>query len=300
MSTPRLLQTSKNSETPNRYNKMKTLKNLPSSLKVVAAVFLLGLAAVPAHAQLVVSISGTSESNDQPIIDFLNNNFTNITSINYGDYSNPANIPVGTDVFMVGRNLSSTAYASSTNSATFNALTIPIVAFTSFVTRPDSDRWGWHSGGTIGEIDPTGSETTVTAAGAVAFGLAAGAQDFWTNAGTEFALGSGTVGTGDILATIPATNPSAQTGILAAGWTTGEQSAGGATFGGNRLLWNVFQVPGSNPTPALLPDNIDGQVALRNAISFYTPLNVVPEPGTFTMLLGGVGMLALFRRSRRK
>lgn len=268
---------------------MKPRKDRSSSLKpIVASAAVLAGLALPAQA-VVVSVSGTNATNDAAITAFINASFTNVTSVTYGDYSNPANIPVGTEVLIIGRSLSSTSYANSTNSATFNALTIPIVSFTSYVTRPDGGRWGWESGGVVGEFNEVGSETTVTASGASILGINAGAQDLWTASGSEFALGSGTVGTGTILASI-ATNSSG-TGILAAGWTAGQTTAGGATLGGNRLLFNAFQ----SGSATILPDTADGQTALANAIAHYTPLNV-PEPSV--ALLGGLGLLGVLRRQR--
>jgi hypothetical protein len=253
----------------------------------VAAALSFGVASSSLGA-VNITLSGTDLAGNQPIINFLNSNFQGV-NVTFGDYSNPANIPAGTDVFIVGRILGSFAYANAANSQIFNNLTIPVVSFTSFVTRPDGDRWAWHSTGTVGG-DVSGSETTITGAGASLFG-GEGTADWFTigTSGTGFnALGSGTVGTGSILATIGGN-------ILVAAWESGQQSAGGVTFSANRLLFNL---PDSQPNPpalAVLPDTIAGQQALISALTTYTPLQV-PEPSSFALL--GLGALAAIRGRR--
>jgi hypothetical protein len=255
----------------------------------LAAVLAFGVTSSGLAANVVVS--GTDQAGDQPILDFLQSNFQNV-NVTFGNYSDPATIPAGTDVFIVGRILSSGAYDNAANSATFNALDIPVVAFTSFVTRTAGNRWAWESGPTAG-ASVVGDETTITDAGAGIFGAAV-AADWWTTgtSGTGFnAAGTGTVGTGDILATIGGNN-------LVVGWNAGDTSAGGATFGANRLLFNI---PDSSPNPpsvAVLPDTAAGQNALIAALSAYTGLTVVPEPSSISLL--GMGALALIFRMRRR
>jgi hypothetical protein len=222
-----------------------------------------------------VALSGTLAPNNQPIVDFLTGNFEDVT-VTFGNFADPATIPAGTDVLFVGRILTSGAYDNAANSATFNSLNIPVVSWTSYVVRPDGARWGWHSGGVAGST-VVGNETTITAAGASVFGVAAGVgvADWWTvgTDGTNFnAAGTGTVGTGNILATI-----GGETNILAAAWEPGQQSAGGVTFTANRLLFNLPDSTGTNGT-AVLPDTGAGQQALIAALAAYTPLQVVELP----------------------
>ncbi|HHY86202.1 MAG TPA: PEP-CTERM sorting domain-containing protein [Verrucomicrobia bacterium] len=270
---------------------MKTLHQARSLFRRTGllAILTVGLASSSHGANVVVS--GTDLAGNQPILDFLQANFADI-NLTFGDYSDPATIPAGTDVFIVGRILTSGAYDNAENSATFNSLDIPIVAFTSFVTRTAGNRWSWESGPTAGaSVD--GDEVIITAAGASIFG-SEGAADWWTTAtsGTGFnAAGTGTVGTGEILATIGGN-------ILVAGWRAGDMSAGGVTFTANRLLFNL---PDSNPNPpavAVLPDTLAGQQALISALAAYTPLQVVPEPSSAALL--GMGALAAIFRIRRR
>ena len=264
-----------------------------SAAKIAAASAILAVASVSSHA-IVVSISGVGPANnDQVIIDFLNANFSNITTINYGNYSNPASIPAGTDLFMVGRRVFSGEYDNAVNSAAFNALTIPVVAFTSYVTRPDGARWGWHTGGAVGS-SLVGDETTVTAEGAAVFGPE-GTYDWWgplSGGGTNFnAVGGGTIGGGTVLATIGGN-------VLAAHWNAGELSGGGVAFGGDRLLFNLpdFDAAGA----AEMPNTLAGQLALIAALDTFTPLtaNAIPEPSSFAALAGlaGLGFAASRRR----
>jgi hypothetical protein len=263
-------------------------------MKVVwfAALMALAMGAASSCHAVNISLSGTDLAGNQPIIDFLTNNFQGVT-VTHGDYSTPANIPAGTDVLMISRRLTSGAYDNAANSAAFNALSIPVVSFTSFVTRTAGNRWSWESGPTGGG-DVTGAETTITAAGTAVFG-AASPVDWWTTAtsGTGFnALGTGTVGTGNILATIGGN-------ILAAAWEPGQQSAGGATFTANRLLFNL---PDSSPNPpsvAVMPDTAEGRQALVAALSRYASLTpVVPEPSSLMLLLGATCAGGFLRRRR--
>jgi hypothetical protein len=267
---------------------------IPLSLRTSAASALLALGLVAPCQAVVISMSGVDQTVDQPVIDFISTNFSNVTSITYGNYSNPANIPAGTELLIIGRRLFSGEYGNAANSNAFLGLTIPIVSLTSYVTRPDGDRWAWHSGGVANGGPIAGDEITVTLAGAGVFG-AAGAADWWatSNGGGDFnAAGTGTVGGGEILATMGGN-------IVVAHWDAGEFSAGStnvpaAGFGGSRLLFNIPDADG-NGKPAL-PDTPAGQAAFRAALDAYTPLTAVPEPAGSALLLGSLGMLALRRR----
>ena len=267
---------------------------IPSSVRKVAASALLALGLIAPSQAVVVSISGIGIASDQQVVDFISTNFSNVTTINYGDYSDPANIPVGTELLFIGRRVSSPAYGNAVNSTAFLGLSIPIVSLTSYVTRPDGSRWAWHSGGVANGGLIAGDETTVTAAGAGVFG-AVGTADWWatSNGGGDFnAAGTGTVGGGEILATMGGN-------ILVAQWDAGELSAGSvevpaAAFGGSRLLFNIPDADGNGT--AVVPDTAAGQAAFRNALDAYTPLTAVPEPSGSALLLGSLGLLALRRR----
>jgi hypothetical protein len=266
---------------------MKTNHPSSSSLKKVAVSALLAAGFISSSQAINVVLSGTSQPGNQGIIDFVNNNFQNV-NLTFGDYSNPATIPAGTDLFILGRALSSAAYANAANSAAFNSLTIPVVAFTSYVTRPDGDRWGWHSG-PIAIVNATGAETTVTAAGASLLG-GAGPADWWTGDFGFSATGTGTVGQGEILATLGGN-------ILVAHWNAGDQSGMGAVFGSERLLFNLSDLTSGGP--AVMPDTVAGQQALASLLDAYSPLvAVVPEPASAALLLGGLSTLFMVRRRK--
>ena len=210
-----------------------------------------------------ILLSGTSETDDQNLINFLNNNFDNVNLI-YGDFSDFAthsNLIVNSDLFMVSREISSAAYANLANSTAFNALTIPVVAFSSYVTRPADSRWGWHSGD-VGDATIDGNETTVTNAGTAVFGVTEGAYDWFPGGGTFSRPGTGDLGGGELLATI-----SGPGNILAAHWTADDYSTYGTQFGGERLLFNLNQVN----SMTVLPSDL-GEIALIKALSSYTPL----------------------------
>ncbi len=244
------------------------------------------------HAAVNIAISGIMDgeiNNNQPIIDFFTTNFVDV-NVTYGDFSNPATVPVDTDILVIGRRLFSGAYGNATNSATFNSMTIPVIVMTSYVARPDGDRWGWHAGGAVGGGPVTGDETTVTAAGAAVFGVPAGPADWWSGTGNFDATGSGSsVGEGEILASLGGN-------ILAARWQAGDLTAGGAVLGGDRLLFNLPEVAGSG-SAAFMPDTEAGVQALANAISTTTGLVQVPEPSGAVLCVGALGLLA-FRRRR--
>ncbi|MDC0260266.1 hypothetical protein OAK39_01195, partial [Akkermansiaceae bacterium] len=168
-------------------------------------------------ANILVSASDTSE-----IEAFLAANYSDANVTAAGDFSN-FNAPGtqsalnGVDLVIIGRSLSSTAYASG-NADGYNGLNIPVLNFTSYTARNAGNRMGWHTGSATNNKSVAGNETTITPAGSVVLGIPAGAYDFFdTNAGGDFnGLGTGTasVGGGNVLATIGGD-------ILAAYWETG-------------------------------------------------------------------------------
>ena len=257
---------------------------------ILAAALL--LAGWPASARAVnIVMSGTNQTSEQPLISFIQDNFSNV-NLTYGDFSNyvtHAAAIQAADLFIVGRQVSSGAYGNAANSASFNALTVPVVSFTSFVSRPDGNRWGWHAGGISPPLATVGAETTITAAGAAVLGSAAGTYDWYPEPDLFNAGGTGAVGGGEILATMGGD-------ILVAHWNAGALSGTEATFGSERLLFNSDQADVGGAT--VLPTGA-GRQALINALDAYTPLTAIPEPTSLALagvIACGAGMAR--RRSR--
>lgn len=252
----------------------------------------LSLAAPTSSQAINVVLSGT---NNTALATWLTTNFPNITSLKSGDYSNFVNTPAqaadiaAADVVIIGRILTSTAYGATGVAAAWNAINVPVVSFTSYVTRPDGTRLNWESGPVNTASLLTGSETTLTAAGAGVFGGSASSTVDWYDGTIAMnAVGTGTVGTGEVLATINGN-------ILSAHWAAGSQSAGGTTFTADRFLFNLQDASG------LVMPNATGQAALIAALDAYTPLTAVPEPSTALVSgLAGLGLLTARRRKNRR
>ena len=247
--------------------------------------------------RLHVLYSGINKGRSQPMLDFLETNYPDVL-FTYGDYSNITDTNVyqaiaAADLFIIGRKISSTPFADSTKTTLFNALTNPVVCFTSYAARPDSGRLGWHDGGATGPWSLTNAEMVVTAAGADVFGVAANSSNDWYTVDNSFyATGSGNVGDGEILATLGGD-------IVAAHWSAGDMFGSGVdSAGGERLLFNLTEV--SSGSTVIVPDTEVGQQALLDALNAYTPLGdgddpVIVEPSvpviaTFTVHSGSVSM----------
>jgi len=229
-------------------------------LTALFAVALVGTS----QGQVKVAVSGTVDpgtQRNQPIIDFLIQEFG--ADVTYGNYANPADIPLGTELVVIGRAVSSGDYTG--HKTAWDNLDIPVVCLTSYVAQ--NNRLQWHNGGVNTNMSFAGDETTVTAAGASVFG-GAGQVDWWTANLRGWGVGTGAniVGEGRILAR----HTSNAERILVAQWNKGETSAGGAAFGSDRLLFNINQ-PGDND-PVQLPTTAAGRKALIDALKAFTPL----------------------------
>lgn len=268
---------------------------------LIAAIVSLFLTPLTSHA-IVIMVSGGTTTD---IAAFLNSKYSNVTEIRQGNFANfaaPATQAAlngtgafsgmgATNLVIIGRTLSSADY-DNFDAAGYNALPIPVVSFTSYVSRQDSNRMGWHAGGATNNKLTAGNETVITAAGNSLFG--AGPFDWHDSAdGTFNGLGTGSVGGGDILATLGGD-------ILVASWVAGDApgnvtAAGVATFGGQRLLFNLDNdaVGSSTGTFASLTDA--GEEALFKAL-LTVGLIAIPEPATASLALLGLGGLMLRRR----
>lgn len=203
---------------------------------------------------------------NQATIDFFTDHFPDATVI-AGNYDNTADASVqaaiaAADVLVLCRTTSSGGYDAA-DGIYYSGLSIPVVFLTSYVTR--NSRIVFEGGLNAG-ASTDGAETTVTAAGALVFGysgIAAGSYDWYTDGYGFDTLGTGGVGTGDILATIGGNH-------LAVGWNTGDTNGAGTAQNGPRLLFNLS---GNGNT---LPDTAAGKQALLDAINAYTLLGVSP------------------------
>ena len=232
------------------------------------------------------------QTGNQATIDFFDNYFQN-TTVAWGDYSNvgaDASLQAtvsAADVLVLCRSTYSGGYGPD-DQAFYNTLTIPVIDLTSYTAR--SSKLGWE-GGETGSGPMYGSpEITVTAAGASVFGVSEGDYDWFiaSSQGWNLNAGSGSVGDGDILASI--TNDAGDAELNAVvGWNTGDMIASGEVQSGNRLLFNL-PLDGNQ-----IPGNQEGLDAMIAAVAAYTDLEAIPEPAT--MMLLGLGGL-LIRRKR--
>ena len=264
----------------------------------------------------VLLISTNVAATAAPTSAFFTDNFSNITEVRIGNYANfglaatqdavngtGAFAGMGVADFVVfNRLISSTDYQNNV-SAGYNTINIPVVSLTSFVTRPDTGRLGWHTGGVLanGNTNNTaGNETTLTAAGAAIFGGTSGTTVDWfvRQSGTaDFnAPGSGTVGEGSILATIGASG-----GIIAARWDAGQLLGNGTAAGGARLLFNLDDTGGAD---AVFNDSgsqtATGRAALVTALQTVGfTATAVPEPSSLAVLFFiSAGVLAFVRHRK--
>lgn len=282
------------------------------SPKLLAAA-IAGLALLPftSSQALVVVLSGGADANGTANLNqlesFLTSNFTNVTEVRKGDFANfsaaaTQTALTGADIVIIGRTLGSAAYQNV--STGYNSLDKPVIALTSYVARAAGNRLGWHTGEATHAASSlvAGAETTVTAEGATVFNLAAGTHDFNANngGGTFNGLGLGTIGGGDILATINGE-------ILAARWDAGDApgnpaTAGVATFPAPRLLFNLDNDPIDGSPTGSPPNDLGSLTAAgRSALiaSFASMgLTPVPEPSAALLVVASVFGLGAARRRR--
>jgi hypothetical protein len=141
-----------------------------------------------------------------------------------------------------------------------------------------SSRLGWVSGD-IGAASATGSETTLTTAGAAYLGLGAAADyDLFTSGPASITAGAQTYGDGIVYGTIAG-------GRSVIHWGAGDASANGDVFGGERLFF------GTDNSFVL---SATGATAIDNVLT-----TMIPEPSSYT-LLGSLLALCAVAMKRRE
>jgi hypothetical protein len=147
---------------------------------VARALALLLAGAASSPAVVIVLSDGQAPGPSGVLESFFNSSFGNVTEIRHANYSlfdsaatrdalNGTGAFAGlgpADVVIIGRTLASADY-DEFGAAGYNTLAIPVVSLTSYVVRQDANRLGWHASGATTDKSVVGSETTITAAGAL-------------------------------------------------------------------------------------------------------------------------------------
>ena len=202
------------------------------------------------------------------IVTWFQQNFPGAT-VTRGSYSNTTDAGIkatieAADLLVINRRTYSGGYDLA-DGVYYSGLTKPVIFLTSYVTRSSKIAFegGLNAGGGV-----DGAETTVTAAGAALFGVAVGTYDFYT-VGMD-TLGTGSVGTGKILATIGGNN-------LAVLWGVGDTDGSARVQAGKRLLYNVNAITGG--TVAVMPDTTAGLNAFSSVVkSFISRTDTAHDP----------------------
>lgn len=202
------------------------------------------------------------------------------------------------DVVVLSRLVGSGSFQSDIAETGWAALTTGVVNASAYVAR--ETRLGFVNDEGIVLSAYTGSETTVlNSSHSIWSGITitAGAADLATqildpsasNAGSNWATLSGSVGDGEVLGRVG-------TAASIVTWETGDLLGGGETAAGRRVFFTLNGY--ANPT-ANSPGNTegltaDGRAAFLNAVTWAS----VPEPSAMG-LLAASGLLVGFRRNRR-
>ena len=150
--------------------------------------------------------------------------FRSDATVLYGNYHNWADPTLAAtinaaDVLVLARSNSSGNYNGK--GSYYNGLTTDVICFGTYFAR--AGYLGWESGN-VASFLPSGNETTVTEAGTTLFG-ASGNFDWFSGDATIWGAGTGTVGSGEILATVGGNH-------LVVGWKAGDTIASGAVQSG--------------------------------------------------------------------
>jgi len=263
----------------NKNNKPnKPMKKLQSAL---LAALITGLAAVPAaKASLIISAVGVDSATKA---DWRT---TNVTK----PYTVGANTIYGTDGYVAmntGKTAISTSFTNLENAATGTLASLPSWATFAAVNN------GWSTFAGPGFDDPTltpGPSVGNITSGLVYRSLTTGSTALFT-----LALGANTPADVRIGFIHNGVGLSPLTSMTLSGTGSSDTSASVGGANDDIIRYVFFDVQNGANQTLTLSYNVPGTD--NYGFSGLT-LDVVPEPSTWAMLLGGVGLLAIWRRRR--
>jgi len=255
----------------------------------VLTLILLALSAATAQAANVVIVTSvadvTTDSWYTPLNSFFD--FGGADTLSFGSFTD--HTLTGTqdtleaaDLIVFTRNSNSGSYVNTGEVAYWNSLDAALIMSSNLLVR--DSRFGWVLGD-IGAASATGSETSLTTAGAAYLGLgAADDYDLFTNGPASMAPAN-TNGDGVVSGTMVSGN-----GQSVIHWNAGDAAANGDVFGGERLFFGTDKSFALSATGATAIDNV-----LRTMIPATA---IIPESGSYALLAGLLALCAVAMKRR--